>query len=153
MNKRRLLRLATFLEKLPRKRFKYTHWVGDDWGGAADLNCGTTACALGWATTIPSLRRAGLRLVQDTDIQFSGCGYVTLARPTKGVRAAIARDDFPSLAAAAHVFEITEEEAKLLFIPWSCLLPEASSAPRYDATPKQVARHIRKFVERERMPS
>lgn len=59
---RRLLKLADKLDSLPPARFKYSSWVGDDWKGKPDLSCGTTACAIGWGTTMPVLRRAGLGL-------------------------------------------------------------------------------------------
>ncbi len=56
---KRLLKLADFLDALPRKRFDFTEWSSD-----SDLHkCGTTACSLGWATAIPSFRRLGLRLI------------------------------------------------------------------------------------------
>jgi len=62
--RRRLLKLAAFLEKLPPERFEFGTWVGASWKGAQDLSCGTTACALAWAATIPSFRAAGLYLRQ-----------------------------------------------------------------------------------------
>ena len=65
MNADLLLDLANFLDKLPPERFKYNDWVGKDWGGKLDLSCGTTACALGWATQIPSIAAKGLRLAQN----------------------------------------------------------------------------------------
>ncbi|MGH7749129.1 MAG: hypothetical protein ACREQ5_30855, partial [Candidatus Dormibacteria bacterium] len=59
----RLLRLADFLENdVPADRFDFAHWVGKDWAGAPDLSCGTSACALGWATTIPEFQALGLKL-------------------------------------------------------------------------------------------
>jgi len=60
-----LLELATFLEALPPERFDYGSWVGAKWKDAQDLSCGTTACALGWAATLPSCRQEGLRLGRD----------------------------------------------------------------------------------------
>lgn len=74
---RRLLKLAAFLRKLPRKRFNYESWVGEDWQGAPSLSCGTTACALGWATTMPIFRRLGLRLESIRDEDGFRNGYVS----------------------------------------------------------------------------
>ena len=52
MNTRRLLLLARFMEtKVPRKGFTMETYFHA---------CGSPACVLAWATTIPSLRRAGL---------------------------------------------------------------------------------------------
>ena len=118
----RLLRLAALLRTLPRKRFDYTTWVGYDWEGDPDLSCGTTACALGWATTIPSLRRAGLALTP----WAHGGGSVTL------------NGRFGALDAAEELFALEDFEARLLFAPWG--------ASESRATPKQVAKKIEKFV-------
>lgn len=59
---KRILKLADFMEKLPPKRFNFLRWVGTDWKGAPDFSCGTTGCALGWATTMPFFRRLGLQM-------------------------------------------------------------------------------------------
>lgn len=72
--KRRLGVLISFMEKLPRaanKHFDMSHWFahnGEHSIGAKEVtqkvltDCGTSACALGWACTIPSFRKAGLRM-------------------------------------------------------------------------------------------
>jgi hypothetical protein len=134
MNARRLLLLADFLEKLPRKRFYYGSWVGEDWKGKQDLSCGTTACALGWAATLPSLRRAGLELRMSKHQN----GYVAF-RGMRGNR--FEPGHHQSLCAAAKVFAISLDDANQLFAaPYPSRLDD-------DATPKQVARHIRKFVK------
>lgn len=129
----RLLLLAKLLRTLPRKRFDYNRWVGYDWAGDPDLSCGTTACALGWATTIPALRRAGLRLVRGV-----GCaGYVTL----RDFRTSPMDTYEQSLRAAMQVFGLTRRDAAFLFVPgWA----------EVTATPKYVARKIERFVERRR---
>jgi hypothetical protein len=72
---RRLTKLADYMAKLPpqaRKHFRMSSWF--DHSGAdkhpigrfitaKDLSyCGTTACALGWAATVPSFRKAGLKV-------------------------------------------------------------------------------------------
>lgn len=126
---RRLLKLAAYLRTVPPRRFNYNRWVGDDWEGAPDLSCGTTACALGWATVMPEFRRLGLKMKED-----EGGGYVVLGDDTN-----VWTDPDPSINAAVQVFGLTEDEALLLF------------TPGYDedtATPKQVAKKIEKFVAR-----
>lgn len=124
-SKRRLLILADFLEKLPRKRFDLSSWVGNEWEGKADLSCGTSACAMGWATTIPQFRKLGLRLSK-YGLPYFGKGYYQ----TSGMHA------------AADLFGISDNEAYYLFMPYE----EDIAA---NATPKQVAKHIRKFVAAE----
>ncbi len=84
MNKtqaRRLLKLADFLESLPRNRFCLERWVGRGWEGKPDLSCGTTACALGWATTIPEFRKLGVRMKKETRANAPGPGLVGRREP------------------------------------------------------------------------
>lgn len=127
----RLLRLAKFLRTLPPERFDYSLWVGADWNGKSLNSCDTTACALGWATMIPSLRRAGLVLKKYT---FSEGGYVGLRHDTRSV----------SLDAAAEVFGISEEEAHQLF------MAQNSNEAFYNA--KDVAGKIETFVKNRKKP-
>jgi hypothetical protein len=65
--KKRLLTLAKFLRTVPKKRFKMWTWATGDFCGKKNEpkhnECGTAACAMGWACTIPSFRRAGLKLI------------------------------------------------------------------------------------------
>lgn len=129
----RLLKLADFLETLPRKRFDYDTWVGNDWKGAPDLSCGTTACALGWATTMPELRAEGLHL----------SGTPTYGWVTHEPTGATGED------AAMEVFGLDYDEAVYLFCPLSDH-PNPTvkrDAPAEMATPKQVAKHIRRYVK------
>ena len=144
---RRLLLLADHLDTLPKKRFYYGSWVGDDWKGKADLSCGTTACALGWATTIPSFRRLGLRMTSRRPPSYADLvagadldGYVTAPGCSR------------SLSAAQDIFKLSYIEAEFLFIPGGKLdsFPAIQAAPANGATAKQVARHIRRFVARFR---
>lgn len=102
--RRRLLKLADFLDALPPERFDFGVWAGDDWKGAPDLSCGTTACALGWATTIPEFARLGLRLVKGR----GRAHYVTIGRDHK---------EDASYSAAYKVFGVTTEEFEYLFLP------------------------------------
>lgn len=58
--------LAAFLRSDPRirkeGRFNMNRFVGDNWEGKPDLSCGTSACAAGWAATIPHFRNKGVKL-------------------------------------------------------------------------------------------
>lgn len=92
--KRRLLKLADFLETadLPGS-FDMGVWADNEKNGRPA--CGTRACAMGWATTIPSFRRAGLFLNRCLDPQFE--------------------DNIGSYAAAAF-FDISEDKARELFV-------------------------------------
>lgn len=115
---KRLLALAEFLEKLPRKRFSLDRW----------------------ATTIPSLRRAGLRLKPYAHPD-------NLNTPLANSRIALAGDQVDGTheqgyVAAATIFSIDYQDSRNLFDPGRYL--------HFRATPKQVAKHIRKFVRDRR---
>lgn len=64
--KKRLLILAKFLRTVPRERFKMQQWVTGQFCGKAQEpkhnECGTAACVIGWACTIPAFKRDGLFL-------------------------------------------------------------------------------------------
>jgi hypothetical protein len=94
--------------------------------GKTDLSCGTQACALGWATTIPSIRRAGLILQK---YRYSNGGFISLR----------GNDTIAPLAAAAQVFGITYDDANHLFMP--------HERGENEATAADVAAKIERFVE------
>lgn len=128
MNTERLLRLAAFLEELPPKRFDFDSWVGATWQGKADLSCGTTACAIGWASTMPDMgipaSKAYFERVGVRPLWFDEDGYET-----------------SPLAYAVTAFNISRKEADFLFIPRG-----DSPGPHANATAKEIAAHIRRFV-------
>lgn len=129
---KRLLALAARLVTVPRKRFNYNRWVGDDWMGAQDLSCGTVACALGWATTMPRFRRLGLRLDWNRWLSTpeSHGGRVILKLPGH-------RGEIRSPLRAAEI--IFGPDTSDLFLP---------GVGEMHATPKQVAKKIRDYVIR-----
>lgn len=133
--KKRLLKLADFLDKLPKKRFLYEKWVGDDWKGKKDLSCGTTACALGWATTIPLFQKLGIHLGP----WFNGQQLIN-APLMKG------KEKSSPEEVGWEIFGLSAWDYSFVFIPNRENLDYGFSSPDEDATPKQVATHIRKFV-------
>jgi hypothetical protein len=130
----RLLLLADFLDQLPPERFDFRHWVGSDWEGDPELSCGTTACALGWATTIPEFRKLGLSMCKPREEDLRG--YVTLN----------GRQD--SWAAGKEIFGIGAASFDYLFIPHG-----GEDGLEEEASAKQVAARIRRFVEVNRWPN
>lgn len=138
----RLLRLAAFLRTVPRKQFDYCVWGESQTGEKvkAEIGCGTKACALGWATAIPTFRKIGLKLVEST--YEPNIGYVELH--TKDGRIL---DDFD---AASVLFGINTDEAVALFSPEEDVY---GNSVEDKATPKQVARKIEKFVAKRQKPS
>lgn len=133
----RLFKLADFLDTLKPSRFRYDKWVGDSWQRKQDLSCGTTACAMGWAATMPAFRRLGLHLFDD------GIGVIAMRTKGDGVLLGI--------SVCTELFNIDAKEAEYLFIPlgdrFEVTLDETCGmGPSTEATAKQVARHIRRFV-------
>lgn len=137
MHADRLLKLADFLDTLPPERFNYSHWVGNAWGGKPDLSCGTTACALGWATAIPEFQAMGLCLQRD------GYGEVCV---TLGEDVSDCEGAEHSFLAAKKLFGITFRQAEFLFRPDEELGGCDWTAPGVNAKAQDVATHIRRFV-------
>jgi len=133
----RLLLLAGHLERVPSKAFDYTEYVSHDWDGSSSIgSCGTVACALGWATTIPELRALGLTLVRRR-----GGWLPRLVDPATHV-------EHEHFRTCAILFGLDADEANLLFMPsWQSRVegwPDRS--PPADASAADVAAHIRRFV-------
>jgi len=138
---RRLLVLADFLEKLPPERFDYSCWAGKDWGGAQDLSCGTTGCAMGWCPSIPEFYELGLRLFRDSN---DDVGVKKTGMRTDDALAS-------SFKTARVFFGLRADEPEWLFAPeherWDTKTGETiATSPYRKAKPTEVAAHIRKFV-------
>ncbi len=131
---RRLLKLAAFLDTVPDSKFSYSNWAAPARDGdgyrpkgkavltAKPIECNTVACALGWATAIPSLRKLGLGLSLDREY---GTNYVVLKGVTleevKAVNDAsvLGPFDLPntgSVVAAMRVFHMSEADARSFFL-------------------------------------
>jgi hypothetical protein len=123
--------LADLLDELPEERFDYSKWVGDDWMGDDDLSCGTTACAAGWATTLPSFRRRGLFLARES---WGGIAFPAI------------EDEIGEEEAMAAVLDISPQDAHFLFLPTARSSEYGWAAPDHDATPREVAAHIRAWL-------
>jgi hypothetical protein len=130
MQKKRLLKLADLLDTVPVKRFTLRIWATP---GFTETDCGTAACACGWATTIfPEL---------------------TLSQ-TPGY-------DKPRLRPALQKEHLTDGEAieRFFGLPISddfdafAYLFEVESYPSRNPRPKTVAKRIRHFVETGRATS
>lgn len=131
MNAKRLLKLADFLDTLPLAKFDFgviAQQEGKPMRAAlraGKTRCGTVGCAIGW---MPAVFPRGLRWDE---------------RRYKSYPDVVLRSDPDCIdfAAAATWFGITRSAAEQLFTPGAGYsgLPE-------NATPKQVARHIRKWV-------
>lgn len=136
---RRLLALAKLLMRLPAERFNFNHVVSERWGGAQDISCGTTACALGWAATMPALRRQGLRILRHQ----RGNGVGVSLTPD------LSYDMSSERYAARVLFAVTYDDFERLFVPHdgpACYRTHPAQLGS-KATPRDVARNIRAFVK------
>lgn len=139
MNEKRLLKLAAVLKTVPSKHFDMMAcWVaGEDIESAQSFGakglgtpktCGTTACAMGWACTVPEFKRAGLKM-QGFEPHFkNACGFT----------------------AAEKFFDISENDAAFLFgAENEGITPkqEAARIIKFVETRKKIER-VKKTVEK-----
>lgn len=114
---RRLEKLCAFLDKLPRKRFDF------DVVHSADSKCNSIGCAVGWT---PSVFPRLVKWYGDTVSTYNNFGYLNVACELFGMLYDTADNIFtPGLQGFLHPS-----------------LPTCNSS----ATPKQVARMLRKFM-------
>lgn len=128
MNKRRLRVLRDHLKTVPKKHFNLSDWVEIDGGeiknGAiANVGCGTTACAMGWAASIPEFSKAGLKLAREF-------GYI-----------APFYEGLDGFEAARAFFDIDYMDAVYLFAPGQYPLKDLNN-------PEAVINRINKLLER-----
>ena len=138
----RMLRGAELLTGVPRRLFNMSSWyigaikhVGDHRNpkihDSPRVKCRSAACALGWMANDPWFRRKGLRLTVDLeDFQF--------AKDTNEpiVNGDVKYKNTSGMCAAMQFFDISLNAAIALF-----------GERHYGRTPKQVATHLRRFVE------
>ncbi len=136
INAKRLLKLAAFLDKLPRSHFSFatTHKEVEK---SPENICGSVGCAIGWCPTVfPTL--VGLAKNQYKN---------TFTMNGRGIPC-----DSDWVAVGGRLFDMPRLDAFLLFTPadilfWSRPSPWAPDDPlRSNATPKQVAKRIRTYV-------
>lgn len=122
MNKRALELLVKALEnpKLHKKNFNLHNWAnGPHPPKKPTLECGSTACAIGLACTIPEWKKDGFKMVAEGDAYCPEYG------------------PYASFDAVSRYLRITYEDVMYLFHEDS-YLPEAS--------PQDVANRIKEFI-------
>lgn len=140
--KKRLEALADFLVTVPASKFDFNRYATGLNLGKPD--CGTVGCALGWATTMSKFRRLGLRLKKHS----RAAEWLHIASPC------IIHTQLEDLEVATDLFGMSEADAKYVFLPrmlhhnW----PHLKRSPDEEATPKQVAAHIRYFIKETYTP-
>jgi len=128
----RLEKLYAFMGTVKPTKFYFGEWAVAESEETANINaCGTTACAMGWAGSMPEFRKRGLKLVWEKDI---GSGYVEF----------VDRNGYKLFGehAGAKFFGLTEDESNHLFIPWSDYEENMSLA--------QYRRRLRGFINRKK---
>ncbi len=94
MNRRRLRKLAKFLKTVPPKRFDMGKWASFEF---SKENCGTSACAFGWATVC--FPRSGLSM-----------------GPMNCVMDTVLFNDQDGEDAAMAFFDLTEDQVDEIFL-------------------------------------
>ena len=132
MNIAYLKLLEAKLRTVAQEEFDMRTWCGSEWhpwGGKEDLSCGTVACALGHATTIPEFKKLGLRLVRRLANHWAG--WIELDQGIKGTS--------HGFSAGAELFGLSINQSEWLF-----------SAVSYDAavvSPAMVADRIIELID------
>jgi hypothetical protein len=155
---RRLLKLADFLRTVPQREFDMGEWHKGSESGSV---CKTVACAAGWACSIPSFRRAGLRLnINDFweeedergrktksfsgDVKFEPKTQTDrqMAREV-GDESGCRHENLKNVFAAQAFFGLTCDQANYVFLPGSYMVDGK-------VTRKMVIDRIRELVKQER---
>jgi hypothetical protein len=130
---KRLLKLASHLETIPRKEFYIGSWQELD-----ESKCGTTACALGHACFMKEFKRIGLSM-KITGNKLTGYNSLPVFKPTLAEDKKICGSKKQhGYHAAEALFGLSYDEADSLF---------SSDSYNKNVTPKTVAKKIRRFVK------
>lgn len=116
----RLMRLTDLLDTIEPEAFDLEFWK------RSGPNCGTTACAIGHACTIPEFIEAGLQLHVDVQEEEETTYFV-------------AYKNYISSSAVMEFFGLDYNQAMWLFYPLSYEDKDLRN-------PKKVATRIRKFL-------
>jgi hypothetical protein len=133
--KRRLLKLADKLDEVAednklRRQFDLDSWKSDTYKRGT---CNSTACACGFAASIPSFKKQGLRVVEDGDYYDNDTNKEVIQYELKYA-------GYESLEAAEKFFYLEDwEDADYLFFP-GCYPENKRKSAKY------VANRIRSYV-------
>jgi len=121
MHRDRVERLIRFLEELDNEDFFLGTWVGEVENGLP--KCGTVACALGWACSIPEFRALGLHF------EYLAWEWVPYF------------DNDVCYMAAAKFFDIAINDAHIIFSP---VHYSSRYVPKYE-----VIERLQRLLEKE----
>lgn len=137
MNKKRLLKLANFIEKLPNKRLNMNVVaLSNAKGKMGYKECGSVACAMGWTPAVfPKLVKW---------IECSGGNELNVCMTHEEAREWLrGNGSLANNSAMVELFDIPYLDADYIF---------GLSKSKYH-TPKQVAEGIRKYVKTGEIPN
>ncbi len=133
----RLEKLASFLEQLPRKKFDFSAIVCGTDMPRKDLGCGSQACAIGWCPVVFPRLAEYYREPHpwSTDLSI----FVRPKGETYGDMIDVGR----------VLFGLSPNETEALFDPNCSVCREdlRLAETGENATPKAVAKNIRKFIK------
>ena len=110
---RRLRKLQDRLREINPLLFYMGEWGFSEHNGKPA--CGTAACALGWATSIPSFRKQGLRMYTIPDSYTIGVELKSISRVTSNEwNVKNAKDT--SIAAAMKFFRLNRDQVYHIFL-------------------------------------
>ncbi len=135
----RMLRLAEFLDLLPRERFDFSitreEYSAED-AEAGETVCGTVGCAIGWCpNALPELCTV-----------TNGSKDPGTFAPVFAVRGEQLDAAYDWARVGEKLFEITYNDSHALFTPWQNA-PHDGSYLTGRASPKDVSRRLRRYVE------
>ncbi len=133
INAKRLLKLAAFLDKLPRSHFDF-NTVRSKVEVTPQNTCGTVGCAIGWCPTVfprvcKTTRKGSCLSVNGRIV--NGGGFFD--------------SDAHWAVVGERLFDMDIDDAYALFTPGNDA-PNDSKSLGENATPKQVAKRIRRYV-------
>lgn len=150
MNIERLTKLAELLDTVPPERFNMDYWgLASAYSNLKELNvaeCGTSACALGWACSIPEFQAAGLHLHRNgTSIRYD---HFEPRFKTRSEAYPALEAIYEGFKAGAKFFGITLEQSEWLFLPREYEPPgfDQDEDPPIVITPADVAARIRTLI-------
>jgi hypothetical protein len=138
VSNQRLLKVARILDSVPEEKFDLRHWKRSPFPWEPE--CGTVACAVGWAASDPGFKRAGLSVSMDR----YGAGEIWFRKHLEGLQEnLLGKNAFLNWEAVTEFFGISRDEAFGLFSHASYVEDEDEDTL---VGPKRVATKIRKFV-------
>jgi hypothetical protein len=120
--------LCCHLDTVKPEDFNFASYYSENWKGGKP-GCGTTACAFGYAPFVPEIAAAGLWVVSNNRGNWFLVDLTLYSDP---------------ILAASEIFGLSLAEANYLFSPYATH-SGLDDAPSGNATPAQIAEHIRKF--------